>query len=105
MPAAIASDTGGYKLEIMSGTITLTTAGQYSFVTNYRESLTSVGIVDTYSDSTSGTWSKPSGSTTVQFTDGADGSTFQAAWASGQLTLVEQNASLTQFTVVFKLAN
>ena len=103
LPAAIASDTGGYKLEVLSGTITLTTGGQYSFVTNYRQSLTSVGIVDTYTDSSGGAWSMPSGSTTVQFTDGADGSKFQATWVSGQLTLVEQDVSKAQFTVVYKL--
>ncbi|HYM23445.1 MAG TPA: hypothetical protein VEU08_09560 [Vicinamibacterales bacterium] len=101
LPAAIFSDTGGFKLEVMSGTITLTTAGQYSIVTNFRETLP--GVLDTYSDSTGGTWVMPAGSTTIQFTDGSDGSKDQATWTNGQLTFIEPGVPPAQITFVYKL--
>jgi hypothetical protein len=101
LPVAIYSDTGGYKLEVMSGTITLTTSGQYSIVTSYRETLP--GVLDTYTDSTGGTWVMPSGSTTIQFTNSADSTKDQATWASGQLTFVEPGVSPPQLTFVYKL--
>src|SRR5579871_5461251 len=63
LPFAIYSDTGGYKLEVTAGTITLTTGGQYYIITSYRETLP--GVLDTYTDSTAGTWSMPSGSATA----------------------------------------
>ncbi len=66
LPFAIASDTGGYKLEVMSGTITLSAGGTYSIVTNYRETLP--GVSDTYTDSTGGTWAMTSGTSTVVLT-------------------------------------
>jgi hypothetical protein len=101
LPAAIFSDTGGFKLEVMSGTITLTTSGQYSIVTNFRETLP--GVLDTYTDSTGGTWTMASGSTTVQFTDGSDGSKDQATWSNGQLTFIEPGVAPAQITFVYKL--
>lgn len=99
LPAAIFSDTGGFKLEVMSGTITLTTSGTYSIVTNFRETLP--GVLDTYSDSTGGTWTLSG--TTVQFTDGSDGSKDQATWSNGQLTFIEPGAGTAQITFVYKL--
>jgi len=101
LPASIASDTGGYKLEVLSGTATLTTGGQYSIVTNYRYSLAG-GVVDTYTDSVGGTWTLTG--TTVQLTDGSDGSKDQATWVSGQLTFVEPGAvAPAQNTFIYKL--
>ncbi len=101
LPFAIYSDTGGYKLEVTSGTITLTSGGQYSIVTAYRETLP--GVQDTYTDSTAGTWVMASGSTTIQFTNSADTTKDQATWASGQLTFVEPGVSPAQLTYVYKL--
>jgi hypothetical protein len=103
LPVAIFSDTGGYKLEVMSGTITLTTAGQYSIITNYRETLATAGVSDLYTDSTGGTWLMPSGTTMVQFTNASDSTKDQAAWTSGQLTFVEPGVSPPQLTYVYKL--
>ena len=100
-PVAILSDTGGYKLEVLSGTATLTTGGQYSIVTNYRYSLAG-GVVNMYTDSVGGTWTLTG--TTVQLTDGSDGTKDQATWASGQLTFVEPGAiAPAQNTFVYKL--
>ena len=104
LPVAIAADTGGYKLEVTSGTITLKTSGQYSIVTSFRETLMSVGVVNTYTDSTGGTWTMASGSTTIQFTDGSDASTDQATWTNGQLTFIEPGfLPPAQNTFVYKL--
>lgn len=100
LPVAIFSDTGGYKLEVLSGTATLATGGQYSIVTNFRYSLAG-GVVNMYADSTAGTWSLSG--TTVQFTDGSDGSTDQATWSNGQLTFVEPGVGTAQITFIYKL--
>ncbi len=102
LPVAIASDTGGYRLEVMSGTITLTTSGQFFIITTYRETLT--GVLDAYTDSAAGTWVMPAGTTTIQFTYSADTSKDQATWTSGSLTFVEPGYSPTPLNVVYKLA-
>jgi hypothetical protein len=101
LPAAIFADTGGFKLEVMSGTITLTAAGTYSIVTNYRETLP--GVLDTYMDSTGGTWVMTAGTSTIVFTNSADTTQDQATWTSGQLTFVEPGVSPPQITFVYKL--
>ena len=101
LPVAIFSDTGGFKLEVMSGTLTLTTSGTYSIVTNYRETLP--GVLDTYSDSTGGTWAMAAGTSTVVFTNSADSTQDQATFANGQLTFVEPGVSPPQITFVYKL--
>lgn len=103
LPVAIFSDTGGFRLEVTSGTISLTSGGQYSIVTSYREILT--GVSDTYTDSTSGTWTLNSATNTVVFTDGSDGSTDQATWSNtGQLTFVEPGLPPAMNTFVYKLS-
>lgn len=101
LPVAIFSDTGGFKLEVMSGSITLNSGGTYSIVTNYRETLP--GVSDLYSDSTGGTWSMASGTSTIVFTNSADSTTDQATWTAGQLTFVEPGVSPPQITFVYKL--
>jgi hypothetical protein len=107
LPVAIFSDTSGlYKLEVMSGTITLTTGGKYSIITNYRETLVAAGappVNDTYTDSTGGTWAMTAGTSTIVFTNSADSTQDQATWASGQLTFVEPGVSPPQITFVYKL--
>jgi hypothetical protein len=70
-------------------------------VTNFRETLP--GVLDTYTDSTGGSWTMASGSTTIQFTDGSDGSTDQATWTNGQLTFIEPGLPPAQITFVYKL--
>lgn len=101
LPVAIFSDTGGFKLEVTSGTITLTSGGTYSIVTNYRETLP--GVLDTYTDSTGGTWAMTSGTSTVVFTNSADTTQDQATWTNGTLTFVEPGVSPPQITFVYKL--
>jgi hypothetical protein len=101
LPAAIFSDTGGFKLEVMSGSITLNSGGTYSIITNYRETLP--GVSDLYTDSTGGTWAMTAGTSTVVFTNAADSTQDQATWKSGQLTFVEPGVSPPQITFVYKL--
>ena len=84
LPMAVFSDTGGYKLEVLTGTLGVQTGGKYSVITNYRQTI--AGIVSTYSDSSGGNWLQTG--TTVAFTDGSDGSKVQATWSNtGTLTL------------------
>ena len=84
VPMAVFSDTGGYKLEVLTGTLGVQSGGKYSVVTNYRQTI--AGIVSTYSDSSGGNWLQTG--TTVAFTDGSDGSKVQATWSNtGTLTL------------------
>ena len=84
VPMAIFSDTGGYKLEVLAGTLGIQSGGKYSVVTSYRQTI--AGIVSTYSDSSGGSWLLTG--TTVAFTDGSDNSKVQGAWSnSGTLTL------------------
>ena len=49
VPMAIFSDTGGYKLEVLAGTLGMQSGGKYSVITSYRQTI--AGIVSTYSDS------------------------------------------------------
>ena len=101
LPVAIFSDTGGFKLEVTSGTITLAAGGTYSIITNYRETLP--GVLDTYTDSTGGTWAMTAGTTTIVFTNSADTTQDQATWTNGTLTFVEPGVSPPQITFVYKL--
>lgn len=84
VPMAVFSDTGGYKLEVLAGTLGVQSGGKYSVVTSYRQTI--AGIVSTYSDSSGGNWLQTG--TTVAFTDGSDGSKVQGAWSNtGTLTI------------------
>ena len=95
---AVFSDTGGYKLEILTGSLGLQSGGKYSVTTSYRQTI--AGIVSTYSDSSGGNWLQTG--TTVTFTDGADASKIQATWSNaGTLTL--QISDAPPVTVIYAL--
>jgi hypothetical protein len=98
VPMAIYSDTGGYKLEVLTGTLGVQTGGKYTVITNYRQTI--AGIISTYSDSSGGNWLFSAGS--VAFTDGSDGTQVQAAWSNtGTLTL--QVSASPAITIVYAL--
>jgi len=98
VPMAVFSDTGGYKLEILTGSLGLQSGGKYSVTTSYRQTI--AGIVSTYSDSSGGNWLQTG--TTVTFTDGADASKIQATWSNaGTLTL--QISDAPPVTVIYAL--
>lgn len=91
LPVAIFADTA-YTYERMSGTITLLSGGKYSAVMTSRQTI--AGKVDTFVDSTGGTWTLVGAQ--VQFTDDADGSTDTAAWSNlGKLTFSEAEGKAT----------
>jgi hypothetical protein len=98
VPMAVFSDTGGYKLEVLTGTLALQGGGKYSVVTNYRQTI--AGIVSTYSDSSGGNWLQTG--TTVAFTDGSDGSKAQATWSNGG-TLTVQASDSPPVVIVYAL--
>ncbi|HEY4304818.1 MAG TPA: hypothetical protein VGM82_10145 [Gemmatimonadaceae bacterium] len=85
LPVAIFSDTA-YTFERTSGTIVLSSGGNYTAVMTSRQTI--AGKVDTFVDSTGGTWALVADS--VRFTDGADGTIDTAAWSNvGKLTFAE----------------
>jgi len=95
---AIFSDTGGYKLEVLTGSLGVQTGGKYTVITNYRQTV--AGIISTYSDSSGGNWLR--NGTSVAFTDGSDGSQVQMTWANtGTLTL--QVSSSPAIVIVYAL--
>lgn len=85
LPVAIFADTA-YTYERLSGNILLLSGGSYSAKMTSRQTV--AGKVDTFLDSTGGSW-KLVGDT-VQFTDGSDGTVDKAAWSNvGKLTFAE----------------
>jgi hypothetical protein len=98
LPAAIFSDTGGFKIEVLTGTLAVQSGGKYSVVTNYRQTI--AGIVSNYVDSSGGNWSVAG--TNVSFTDGADGSQTHATWSNtGTLTIATTDPP--PFTIIYAL--
>ena len=98
LPSAIFSDTGGFKIEVLAGTLAVQSGGKYSVVTSYRQTI--AGIVSNYVDSSGGNWLLSG--TNVSFTDGADGSRTQATWSNtGTLTIATTDPP--PFTIVYAL--
>jgi hypothetical protein len=98
VPAPLYSDTGGYTLEITSGSLALTSDGKYSSVMGFRQTLP--GAVSTYSDSTGGTWVRNGGN--VQFTETSTGFTLTAVWTNGRITVTDSTSDPT-ISLVYEL--
>jgi hypothetical protein len=81
LPVAIFADTN-FTYEVTSGSLALTADGKFSVVTTFRQTIP--GNVETFVDSTGGTWVLSG--TSVTFTYPDDGSTATATWAGTQLT-------------------
>lgn len=91
LPVAIFSG-DNYTYEVMSGTLTLTADGKFSVKQTYRQTI--AGKVDTFVDSTGGTWALAG--TAVNFVNGQDGSTDKATWVNtGTLTFSEVEGTAT----------
>lgn len=99
VPAPLFSDTGGYTLEITSGSLSLTSDGKYSSVMAFRQTLP--GAVSTYSDSTGGTWIRNGGN--VQFTETSTGFTLTAVWTNGQITVTDSTSGPAPISLVYLL--
>jgi len=98
VPAPLYSDTGGYTLEITSGSLALTSDGKYSSVMGFRQTLP--GAVSTYTDSTGGTWVRNGGN--VQFTETSTGFTLTAVWTNGRITVTDSTSDPT-ISLVYEL--
>jgi len=90
LPVAIFADTN-FTYEVTAGSLVLTTDGRFSIVTTFRQTVPN--NVEIFVDSTGGTWVLSG--TTVQLTNGDDGSSDSAAWANGQLTFAETDGTTT----------
>lgn len=99
VPAPLFSDTGGYMLEITSGTLSLTSDGKYSSVMGFRQTLP--GAVSTYSDSTGGTWVRTGGN--VQFTETSTGFMLSAVWTNGRITVTDTSSGPSPISLVYDL--
>ena len=100
VPAPLFSDTGGYLLEITSGSLSLTADGKYSSVMGFRQTLP--GNVSTYTDSTGGTWVRNGGN--VRFTETSTGLTLSAVWTNRLLTVVDSTSGPSPISLVYNLA-
>lgn len=99
VPAPLFSDTGGYTLEITSGSLSLTSDGKYSSVMGFRQTLP--GSVSTYSDSTGGTWVRNGGN--VQFTETSTGFVASAVWTNGHITVTDSTTGTAPISLVYDL--
>lgn len=94
LPVAIFSDTA-YTYERMSGTLVLTSDGHYTTKMTSRQTI--AGRVDTFIDSTGGTWTYTD--TLVTFTDNDQTSLDHAKWVDGKLTFSEAEGKGTNVYV------
>lgn len=94
LPVAIASDTN-YTFEVTGGSLAVTSDGRYASVRTYRQTI--LGDVETFIDSTAGTWMQ-SGSS-VQLADSVDATNASATWTATQLTWTEADTSRKVTTV------
>lgn len=88
-PVALFAD-GSYTYEITNGTLALKSDGKYSVVTTFRQTLP--GSIETFVDSTGGTWVQTGA--TIQMTND-QGSPDSGTWDKGILTFVEVDAKTT----------
>jgi hypothetical protein len=90
LPVALFAE-ATYTYEVTNGTLALTNDGKYSVVTTFRQTLP--GSVSTFVDSTGGTWVRAG--STINLTNGQDGSLDTATWDKGVLTFVEVDGKVT----------
>jgi hypothetical protein len=90
VPVVIASD-GNYKQEFTAGTVALGADTKYTVVLTTR--ITIPGNVQTFVDSTAGTWTQTA--TSIELTNAADGSKLTGTWDKGLLTFVSAEDKAT----------
>jgi hypothetical protein len=98
MPYAMYSETD-YALDVMSGTLSVTTNGKWVAKTVTRETV--AGIVSTYSDSTFGTWTVPAGAKIAAFINTETNVTSNATWTATDVTVDDVDGTITR-KVVYK---
>lgn len=80
-----ADETGSYKLEILSGSITLEQGGTFRESHTFRETIDGV-VQPTEDEAESGTWVRDGNAVTLR---SADGSAIVMTYAAGALTVVQ----------------
>jgi hypothetical protein len=90
LPVALFND-ASYTYEVTTGKLSLSSDGKYSIVTTFRQTLP--GSVSNFVDSTGGTWVQTGSS--IQMTNGQDGSLDSGTWVKGVLTFIEVDAKVT----------
>ena len=93
LPYMMYADTG-YTLEVSGGTLAVTTAGKWVSKLTTRETV--AGNVSTYSDSTFGTWSLPTGSKIAVFVNTETGVTSNATWTATDVTVNDVDGATTR---------
>jgi len=96
LPFTWFSDTN-YKYEVTAGSLALTGDGKFSVVTTYRQTVAS--NIETFVDSSGGTWTQSGGNLTFV---AQDSTTNSAAWANNRLTITQVDGNVTT-TVVYAL--
>lgn len=96
LPYTMFADTG-YTLEVMSGTISITTNGKWVSKVVTRETV--AGNVSTYSDSTYGSWTVPGGATLAVLTNAETGATTNATWTAIDVTVNDVDGTVTRKVV------
>lgn len=93
MPYAMYAETD-YNLDVMSGTLSVTSNGRWVAKTVTRETI--AGNVSTYSDSTFGTWSVPAGTKIAAFINTETSVTSNATWTATDVTVNDVDGSITR---------
>lgn len=88
LPVAIASDTN-YTFEVTAGSLAFTSDGKYASVRTYRQTI--LGDVETFIDSTAGTWSQNGAA--AQAVDSVDAVNAAVTWTAAQLTWTETDTA------------
>jgi hypothetical protein len=98
LPYTMFTDTG-YTLDITSGTLSVTANGRWVSKVVTRETV--AGNVSTYSDSTFGTWTQPTGSTIAVFINVETNVTSNATWTAADITVNDVDGTITR-KIVYK---
>lgn len=98
LPVAVFNEPS-YKYEVTAGSISLTSDGKYTVVTNFRQTIP--GNVSMFTDSTFGTWSQSGPQ--INLVNAQDTSMRdQGTWAGSQLTFALSDGKVTTTYVYTK---
>lgn len=96
LPFTMFSDTN-YRYEVTAGTLSLTGDGKATVWMTYRQTV--VTNVETFVDSSSGTWTRSGSAVSFAWPDSSHET---ATWANGQLSVAHVDGSVTT-TYVYTL--
>ena len=93
MPYTIFTDPAGYKLEVLSGTLSVTAAGKWVSKIVSRETVS--GNVSLYADSTFGTWSLSISPAAGVFLNTETGVNSNVTWTAVDVTVDDVDGAVT----------